>query len=314
MDFALKSILIHSANDMAVVLAEGIAGSTANFARLMNAEARRLGMTGSHFVNPNGLYDPKQMVTARDMGLLAATILNEFPQYHKYFVARNMVVGKRRLKNRDKLMTSVDWVDGMKTGYLCASGYNLVSSAKLNGRRLISVVLGGHTSKARDALAKLLLEWSATRGRSKLRIARIRNTGGQPRNLKKIVCSKGPRVTWGRLDELKGWGVSLGRYKSAYKADGVLQGRLITAASILPGGKQGIFRALTGRDYLAMLSSMTQSGALKLCNFLRRNKAFCEVMTPQTFAEYRRQRAIMKAASNSRRKKRRKRRRLKDRR
>ena len=311
-DFALKAILIHSANDMAAVLAEGIAGSIDGFAKIMNAEARRLGMSGSHFVNPHGLFNPAQVVTARDIGLLAATIINEFPQYRNYFTAQYMQVGKRRLKNRDRLMTSVNWVDGMKTGFVCASGYNLVSSATLNNRRLISVVLGGRSGAGRDALARVLLEWSAGRSKSSLRVANIRNLNGRPRNLKNVVCKKGARVTWGQLNELSGWGVSLGRYKTAYKADGVLQGRILTTASVLPAGKQGIFRALAGREYLALLSGMNEQGALRYCSFLRRNKAHCEVMTPQAFSEYRRQRA--RASNNRRKKKKRYRKVVKDRR
>ncbi len=301
-DFALKSILVHSANDMAVVLAEGIGGSVAGFAGRMNAEARRLGMTGSRFVNPHGLHDKRQVSTARDLGILATTILHEFPQYWRYFNAPNMRVGKRRLKNRNKLMRQVEWVDGMKTGYLCTSGYNLVASARVNGKRLISVSLGARSGKGRNEFSKVLLEWSGNgASRSSLRLAKIRNTGGAAKNIRQQVCKTRQRVTWGKTSELGGWGVSLGEYKSAYTADAVLQGRILISRRFLSSGKFGVFKAIQPRHYVAMLSQMQQSASLTFCNYLRRHNAHCEVLTPQTFATYLQQRAVAKKASGKRR-------------
>ncbi len=303
-DFALKSILIHSANDMAVVLAEGVGGSVAGFANRMNREAKRLGMTGSRFVNPHGLHDKRQVSTARDLGILATTILLEFPQYKKYFNAPNMRVGKRRLKNRNKLMRRVEWIDGMKTGYLCASGYNLIASARVNGRRLISISLGARSGAGRDEYSKTLLEWSANgASRSSLRLARIRNLKGSATNISSQVCKKPRRVTWGKQAELSGWGVSLGEYKSAYSADAVLQGRVLVSRQFISTGKLGVYRSVQPRRYVAMLSQMRQAESLTLCNYLRRRNAFCEVLTPQTFAAYLQQRAIRKTSGTKQRRK-----------
>ena len=303
-DFALKSILIYSANDMAVVLAEGIGGSVAGFADQMNAQARRLGMTGTRFVNPHGLHDPRQVTTARDMGVLATAILREFPQYRPYFNAQNMRVGKRRLKNRNKLMRRVEWVDGMKTGYLCTSGYNLVASARVNGKRLVSVALGARSGMGRNEFSRVLLEWSGNgASRSSKRLGKIHNTGGVPKNLRTQVCKKRQRVTWGKASELNGWGVSLGEYKSAYTADAVLQGRILISRRFLSSGKLGVYRSVQPRHYVAMLSQMQQSESLTLCNYLRRHNAHCEVLTPETFATYLQQRAVAKKASKKRRKK-----------
>jgi len=302
--FALQSILIHSANDMAVVLAENIGGSVAGFANLMNAEARRLGMTGSNFVNPHGLHHIAQVTTARDMGILATTILHEFPQYSSFFNADFMRVGKRRLKNRNKLMSQVEWVDGMKTGYLCDSGFNLVASARVNGKRLVSVSLGARSGLGRNEFSKILLEWSGTgASRSSLRLAKIRNLGGRAKNLRQEVCKKRQRITWGKKSELSGWGVSLGNYKNAYIADAVLLGRILVSRKFLPSGKYGVFRSLQPRRYVAMLSQMQQSDSLTLCSYLRRYNAHCEVLTPQTFATYLQQRATLAKGSKLRRKK-----------
>jgi D-alanyl-D-alanine carboxypeptidase len=294
-DFALKAILIHSANDMAETLAEGIGGSLPGFAARMNAQARRLGMTGTNYVNPHGLFDKAQVTTARDLGILASTILSEFPQYRRYFNAKSMHVGKRTLKNRNKLARKFEWIDGMKTGYLCNSGYNLVASATVNGRRLVSISLGARSGRGRNEFSRVLLEWSGTAAsRSNLRLAKIHNTGGKPKNIRQSVCKKPKRVTWGKLNELGGWGVSLGQFKSAFVADAILQGRVLISRRFLSTGKLGVFRALQPKQYLAVLSQMNQSESLTLCNFLRRRNAYCEVMTPQTFASFLQQRAAAK--------------------
>ena len=301
-DFALKSILIHSANDMAEVLAEGVGGSITGFAARMNAEARRLGMSGTRYVNPHGLYDPRQVTTARDLGILAMTILHEFPQYGHYFRTPYMRVGKRRLKNRNKLMRSVEWVDGMKTGYLCASGYNLVASARVNGRRLISVALGARSWQGRNAFSKILLEWGGNgASRSSLRLAKIRDIAGKPKDLRSLICKKHDRVVWGKLAELGGWGVSLGEYKSAYTADAVLQGRVLISRRFFSTGKFGVYKSIRPRRYLAMVSQMQQAESLTLCNYLRRRNAVCEVLTPQTFASYLQQLVVAKRAGKKKR-------------
>ncbi len=297
-DFALKAILIHSANDMAEVLAENISGSIAGFAKRMNREAARLGMTGTNFVNPHGLYHKSQVTTARDLGILAATIIREFPQYHSYFITHNMRVGKRTLKNRNKLMTGTKWVDGMKTGYLCASGYNLVASARVNGRRLVSVALGAHSSRGRNELSKLMLEWSSRYAGSK-RLANLRNQGGRPKDIRQVVCVKPKPVLWGNPNDLDGWGVSLGRYKSAYTADAVLKGRVLTSRNYLGSGKQGVFRAPPKSEYIALLSRMDQQHSQSLCNYLRRTNAHCEVLSPQSFATFRQIRAAAKSKTKT---------------
>lgn len=302
-DFALKAILIHSANDMAVVLAEGVAGSVPAFAARMNRQARRIGMTGSHFVNPNGLHNDAQVTTARDLGLLASTILAEFPQYQHYFAATHMQVGKRRLRNRNKLVRTLQWVDGMKTGYLCTSGYNLVTSATVNGRRLVSVSLGARSAFGRNELSRVLLEWGgAAASRSSLRVAKIRNRGGKAPNLRPVVCKRPERVTWGRIDELNGWGISFGQYKSAYTADAVLHGRLLVASKLVHSGKIGVFRSPQSRQFIAVLSQIGQSESLTLCNFLRRRNAHCEVLTPETFSTLKAQKIEAAKALKQRRK------------
>ena len=157
-DNALKMLMVRSANDMAVVLAEGVAGSIENFADLMNRNARRLGMTQSSFVNPNGLPADDQITSARDLGILARALIREFPEYDYFWHIPAIKLGKPVMRNYNSLIGRYPGADGMKTGFICASGFNLVASATRNGKRLIAVVLGAPSSQARAVKAAQLLE------------------------------------------------------------------------------------------------------------------------------------------------------------
>ncbi|HKF07298.1 MAG TPA: D-alanyl-D-alanine carboxypeptidase family protein [Xanthobacteraceae bacterium] len=157
-DNALKMLMVKSANDMAVVLAEGVAGSIENFADEMNANARRLGMVQSSFVNPNGLPADDQISSARDLAILARALIRELPEYDYYWHLPGIRMGKMVRWNYNTLIGRYPGADGMKTGFICASGFNLVASATRNGRRLIAVVLGAPSSAARALKAAQLLE------------------------------------------------------------------------------------------------------------------------------------------------------------
>jgi D-alanyl-D-alanine carboxypeptidase len=157
-DNALKMLLVKSANDMAVVLAEGVGGSIENFADQMNQTARRLGMTQSNFVNPNGLPADEQIVSARDMAILARAAIREFPEYGYMWHLPGIRFGKRVVRNYNTLLGRYAGADGMKTGFICASGFNLVATATRDGKRLIAVVLGAPSSALRAVKAAQLLE------------------------------------------------------------------------------------------------------------------------------------------------------------
>jgi D-alanyl-D-alanine carboxypeptidase len=157
-DNALKMLMVKSANDMAVVLAEGVAGSIENFADEMNANARGLGMVQSSFVNPNGLPADDQITSARDLAILARALIRELPEYDYYWHLPGIRMGKMVRWNYNTLIGRYPGADGMKTGFICSSGFNLVASATRNGRRLIAVVLGAPSSAARALKAAQLLE------------------------------------------------------------------------------------------------------------------------------------------------------------
>ena len=157
-DNALKMLMVKSANDMAVTIAEGVGGSIEGFADLMNANARRLGMTESHFVNPNGLPADNHVTSARDLGILARALILEFPEDDSYWHIHAIQYGNRVLHNYNSLLDRYPGADGMKTGFICASGYNVVASATRNGRRLIAIVLGAYSGAVRAQKAAQLLE------------------------------------------------------------------------------------------------------------------------------------------------------------
>ena len=155
----LRGVIVQSGNDAAIIMAEGIAGSEPAFAGLMNRRAAELGMKGSRFQNANGLHDPDQVVTARDLSILAREIISNYPEYYLIFSEPEFTWNKIRQTNRNPLLDDNIGVDGMKTGFIKESGYNIVASALRNDQRLI-LVLGGLTSEdEREAEAKKLLEW-----------------------------------------------------------------------------------------------------------------------------------------------------------
>ena len=147
---AIYALITRSANDASHALAELLGGSTQNFARMMTAKARSLGMKGTNFRNPHGLPDPGQFTTARDMATLGIALREHFPQYYDYFSVRSFKYGKQRIANHNKLLGRVKGVDGIKTGYTRASGFNLVSSVADGNRKIVAVVMGGTSGAARD--------------------------------------------------------------------------------------------------------------------------------------------------------------------
>ncbi len=151
LDDAMRATSVRSANDMAVVIAEHIGGSEARFASMMTLKAQELGMTQTRYVNPNGLPDSRQLTSARDLAILARAVMRDYPQYYAYFGQHDWAFEGRDYRNTNGLLHSGDGYDGIKTGFTNASGYNLAASAVRDGRRLITIVLGGRSSATRNA-------------------------------------------------------------------------------------------------------------------------------------------------------------------
>lgn len=165
---AILSMVTKSANDSSTALAEMLGGSEANFARMMTSKARALGMKATVFRNANGLPDPGQFTTAHDMAVLGMALREHFPQYYGYFSTRSFAYGNRRINGHNRLLGRIKGVDGIKTGYTRASGFNLVSSVADGNRKLVAVVMGGSSGGARDkqmaSLIQTYMPQTSTRG------------------------------------------------------------------------------------------------------------------------------------------------------
>jgi D-alanyl-D-alanine carboxypeptidase len=184
---AILALVTKSANDAAVVLAEGISGSEKNFVAQMNATARKLGMTRTNFVNPSGLHAAKQVSTARDMAILSQALIRDFPRHYKYFSTNTFSYAGVAYDNHNKLMKTYTGMDGIKTGYVYASGFNLAASAVQDGRRLIGIVFGGRTPKTRNQHMADLMDRGFAAARTPAIASRIQKrlqvASAQPQNL-----------------------------------------------------------------------------------------------------------------------------------
>ena len=182
---ALAMMMVKSANDMAVVLAEGVGGSIDGFSAMMNQTAQKLGMTQTSYVNPNGLPADGQITSARDLAILARAVIRDLPEYEYFYHIPAIRFGRRVTNNFNHLIGRYPGADGFKTGFICASGYNLVGSATRNGKRLIAVVLGSTSGHARAVRAAQLLE----RGFANNGLAWLRPSLGTVDNLVPIDAS-----------------------------------------------------------------------------------------------------------------------------
>jgi D-alanyl-D-alanine carboxypeptidase len=202
-DNALKMLMVKSANDMAVVLAEGLSGSIENFATEMNRAAQRLGMTQTSYVNPNGLPADAQVTSARDLAMLARAAIREMPEYGLYWHIPAIKFGKRVMRNYNTLIDRYPGADGMKTGFICASGFNLVATATRGSRRLIAVVLGSRSGMQRAEKAAQLLERGFTGGfglswlvPSFGTVDALQPVDAAPPNLREDICNAKGRRKW----------------------------------------------------------------------------------------------------------------------
>jgi D-alanyl-D-alanine carboxypeptidase len=188
LDNALKMLMVKSPNDVAVMVAEGVSGSVEAFADDMNADAQRLGMHESHFVNPNGLHNPDHVSSARDMAIVARALLHEFPDHADLFSIGAIQLGNRYIPNHNGLLGRYPGADGMKTGFTCPAGFNVVASANHSGRRLIVVVLGAPSARLRNQEAADLFDRGFASGGGSGSPESLPSGSGAARNMRADVC------------------------------------------------------------------------------------------------------------------------------
>jgi D-alanyl-D-alanine carboxypeptidase len=191
LDNALKILMVKSANDVAIVVAEGVGGTVENFAAMMNAQAQRLGMTDSHFINPHGLFAAEQQSTARDMAVLARALLTEFPEYAQLYGIGAVKLNNIVMLNTNGLIGRYPGADGMKTGFICASGFNVVATAARGGKKYVAVVFGEPSAQKRTIKASQLFDRAFNGEFSRgPQLAALPRVGGTAPNLREDICVK----------------------------------------------------------------------------------------------------------------------------
>jgi len=288
---AILSLVTKSANDAAVVVAEHLGGTEAKFARLMTNKARALGMRRTTFRNASGLPNRRQLSTARDMATLAKHLVRDFPQQYRYFSRERYKFRGKEYKNHNTLLRTYPGTDGIKTGYIRASGFNLAASVTRNGKRLIGVVFGGKTAKSRDRHMAKLLE----RGFKK-----VAAVSPRPRNIPAkrpaAIAVKAPtrkpvptaplsrapswRNTQGLLtaqqtsDE---WAIQVGAYRNIEPARSVLRKAIARIPKLTKHTRVSIspFHAGNTVMYRARLIGLTSDTAKTACQRLERRKIPC---------------------------------------
>jgi len=277
-DEALQALVVHSANDVATALGETIGGSEPAFAQLMSQTAQQLGMTATHFANANGLPDPGNVTTARDLAVLTLALIRDFPQYYGYFLTHDFVFGKRRFVSYVHFVEMyAPYADGLKTGFICNSGFNIVGSAVRAGRRLIAVAFGFRRADLRDEFAVRLFDeaFALKTGGNRPKVWQLRNEPGEPAKV------FGPGECGVPRYDMPGDAVWLGNYTSWGAARHAFDtGQADLAAMGAPRlGKEWILPVTVNKAarQAAIIADVDSDFAQKLCAAYRAKKAFCEV-------------------------------------
>lgn len=258
---AILALITKSANDVAVVVAEGLAGSEHKFAEQMTEKARALGMTRTHFRNASGLPNRRQLSTVRDMAVLARALARDFPREYRYFATRSFSYSGQTYTNHNKLLASYSGTDGVKTGYTHASGYNLAAAVERDGTRLIAVVFGGKTSASRDRQITSLLD----DGFAKMAVAHATEA--------RAVASRAKA----------GWGVQVGAYSRYAPAHLAVTRAARWVPDLLLQAKVAVTPVTTeeGTIYRARLVGLSETRARDACKRLAEKRVSCIALSPR---------------------------------
>jgi D-alanyl-D-alanine carboxypeptidase len=296
---AMLALATKSANDIAVALAETLGGTESRFAAMMTLRARELGMTQTRFVNASGLPDSRQISTARDLAILSRAVMRDYPQYYSLFSTRNFTFRGTSMRNHNGMLSSVPGVDGIKTGYTNASGYNIAVSAVRDNRRLITVVLGAPSTAARNQNAEqlLLTGFNVINRRNNGEVITVAQTIFEPEPMNAISrpsyqqgdsdiqLTSAPAPEAAPRPKAEGaarggaWIVQVGAFKS--KADASEQlgfvtkrfGPHVANAKRLPPDK-------LGGTYRARFTGFTEASAKQACSAMKAKRLDCMVVRP----------------------------------
>ncbi len=289
---AILAAVTKSANDATTVLAEAIGGSEPAFANMMNKKASSLGMMRTRFRNSTGLPDPQQVTTARDMAILAQALYSHFPDRTHYFATTEFRWGKNRYGNHNRLLGSYRGVDGIKTGYTNASGFNLVTSVRRDGRHIYAVVMGGQTSYSRDQQMRKLLDSTFARitPGSYSEPVRVASAKSSSKSASKTLTLKQPgKKSLAALSgvKTKRWAVQVGTFQVRARAHERARQAALVAPSLLKPTTVSILKVSKPSKtlYRALLVGLTEQSARRTCQILALKKFQCLAVPPsQTLA------------------------------
>ncbi len=280
---AIGTLVTKSANDVAMVFAEALGGSEERFADMMTVRAHSLGMTRTVFRNASGLPDSNQVTTARDMVRLSLAMRRDFPQYQHYFAMKSYTYRGQEYTNHNRMLTRFKGTNGMKTGYVQASGFNIVVSVERDGERLIGAVFGGKTAGKRDSHMITLL-------------TRVLATIAENKQHKPAVAAIASRAEIGSLariapaakaeaveEDASGWAVQVGAYERFAPAH-LAATRAARLAPSLRGARVSIKSTPSNRGsvYRARLAGLSEAGAGRACQALKKKKMSCLVVRMET--------------------------------
>jgi len=269
---AILAIVTKSANDVATMIAENLAGSERKFALRMTSQARKIGMSRTIFRNASGLPNRGQQSTARDMAVLARRLLLDFPKYYGYFSTTAFTYDGIKHKNHNKLLTTYDGTDGIKTGYIRASGFNLVASASRHGQRIIGVIFGGRSPRARNRRMASLLDMGFRKTTATVMAAQS-TPAPQPATVERHEAKANtpkPR-----------WGIQVGAYhryapahqlasKVAAKLPNLLEDGIVKVSPLKFRKRRSVYRA--------RILGLTKKQAYRACRILKKRKMDCMEM------------------------------------
>lgn len=300
---AIAALVVRSANDVATVVAETLGNTEANFARMMTDKARVLGMRSTTFRNASGLPHSEQKTTARDLVTLSTRLMKDFPQYYHYFSTQSFTHKGTTYNSHNRMLRNTRGVDGLKTGFIRASGFNIATSAKRGNRRVIAVVMGGQTAAARDQYMSHLLDYSFNQSTSPFMANHSNSSRKTPANHKtssvsaasnqtvakrrtpnpNIIATTTPaKITAGSQkvasDNNKNWEVQVGSYQAHDRAHAQAQ----AATRWIPGQVVVTEVEISNQKlYRARLIGLQESQARTACQNLSRQKMECLVIRSQ---------------------------------
>ncbi|WP_425069458.1 D-alanyl-D-alanine carboxypeptidase family protein [Reyranella sp.] len=281
----IQALVARSANDVATAFGERLSGSEPTFGQRMTETAQRLGMTATTFRNANGLPDPAQTTTARDMAILALAIIKDFPQYYGYFRTKEFMLGNQLIGPGIKFLDLYSpYADGFKTGFICASGFNIVGSAVRDGRRLVAVAFGFRRADLRDEFLVRLFDeaYALKTGGNRQKVWQLRNGEGGPVTVLPYGECGGIRY------DMPGdavWLGTFGDWRTAKNAFDAGQAKLM-AMGVAHPGKEYILPVTSNKvtKQAAIIADLEPATAQRLCAEYQARKSFCVVKKPSDFS------------------------------